>query len=479
MVEIHVEIDADLIYIYRGLFSDSFYDLKLRRNIVLKTFITDEIQKRAINDLGKIIAIPSYCTDKQENAPFGPGPKKALTKVLEIAKNLGFTTFEDPQGYYGYADIGQGDQTFGLVCHMDEVPAGDEDSWDTEPYKLVEKSGKLFGRGVQDDKGPSIASMYAVKALLEAGCTLNKKIRFIFGTDEETLWRCLAEYNKKEEPIDLGIAPDAEFPLIYAEKGLQQSYLVGPGSDELNLNIVSSFNAVPGKAVYDGPKIDQVKQSLNKHKFDFEEADGSLIVKGRSVHAMNAPEGINATVRLGIALADVFPDIAMLKFFKYFGTDANATNLLGDVEDDVSGKLTFNISSLVIDHNESRVQIDLRIPVKIDHDDLIKQISAEVAKFNLRYENFDYVAPLYVPTDSELVKTLMSAYQDVSGDLTSKPAISGGATFARTMPNTVAFGAMMPTTPDFMHQVNENWSKDDMKMAMKIYAEAIYRLCVK
>ncbi|KRK80630.1 M20 family metallopeptidase [Companilactobacillus nodensis] len=444
----------------------------------METFITDKVQENAIKELGKVVAVPSYCEDAEENAPFGPGPKKALETVLKVAESIGYTTFIDPEGYYGYAEIGEGKEIFGLVCHMDVVPAGNIDAWNTEPFKMVEKDGKLFGRGTQDDKGPSVASMFAVKAIMDAGHTFNKRIRFIFGTDEETLWRCMAQYNKKEDPIDLGIAPDSEFPLTYAEKGLQQSYLTGPGSDELNLSLVNAFNAVPGKAVYDGPKQDEVMAALVAHKFDAEKVEGGIEVKGNSVHAMNAPQGTNAVVRLGMALADVFPDIEVLKFLKKFGEDANATNLLGDVSDDVSGKLTFNISSLEISPKGSRLQIDMRIPVKIDHDELVQKVADAVKPFNMKYENFDYVAPLYVPTDTELVKTLMSTYQDVTGDTESKPAISGGATFARTMNNCVAFGAMLPTTPDFMHQANENWSKADMRKAMEIIAEAVYRLCV-
>lgn len=444
----------------------------------METFITDKVQEDAIKELSKVVAVPSYCEDAEENAPFGPGPKKALDTVLKVAESIGYTTFEDPEGYYGYAEIGEGKEIFGLVCHMDVVPAGNLDAWNTKPFEMVEKDGKLFGRGTQDDKGPSVASLFAVKAIMDAGHTFNKKIRFIFGTDEETLWRCMAQYNKKEAPIDMGIAPDSEFPLTYAEKGLQQSYLTGPGSDELNLKLVNAFNAVPGKAVYDGPKQDEVMAALKAHNFDAEKVDGGIEVKGNSVHAMNAPQGTNAVVRLGIALADVFPDIQVLKFLKKFGEDANATNLLGDVSDDVSGKLTFNISSLEISPEGSRLQIDMRIPVKIDHDELIQKVSDAVKPFDMEYENFDYVAPLYVPTDTDLVKTLMSTYQDVTGDTESKPAISGGATFARTMNNCVAFGAMLPTTPDFMHQANENWSKADMRKAMEIIAEAVYRLCV-
>ncbi|CAJ1190365.1 hypothetical protein LCR01_05780 [Companilactobacillus crustorum] len=444
----------------------------------MEQFITDKIQDEAINDLKQLVGVASFNEPAQDKAPFGKGPKAALDKMMELADNLGFKTYEDPEGYYGYADIGEGDQTFGIVGHLDEVPAGNLDAWDVEPYQLTEKDGKLYGRGTQDDKGPTVSAIYAIKAILDKGYKFNKKIRVIFGTDEEILWRCLAEYNKKEDPIDLGIAPDAEFPLIYAEKGLQQSYLTGPGSTELNLDLENAFNAVPGKAIYNGPKQSEVMAALKKHNFDAEQKDNEIEVHGKSVHAMNAPEGINAVVRLGIALADVFPDIKVLQFLKSFGVDANATNLLGDVSDDVSGKLTFNISSLKITPEESRMQIDMRIPVKIDHDELIEQVSEAVAKFDMKYENFDYVAPLYVPTDSNLVKTLMKTYQDLTGDMDSKPAISGGATFARTMHNCVAFGGMLLTTPDFMHQANENWSKADMRKAMEIFAEAIYRLCV-
>ena len=87
-----------------------------------------------------------------------------------------------------------------------------------------------MGRGVQDDKGPSLAALYAVKSLLDDGIQFTKRIRFIFGTDEETLWRCMNRYNQIEEQADLGFAPDSSFPLTYAEKGLLQVKLHGPGS---------------------------------------------------------------------------------------------------------------------------------------------------------------------------------------------------------------------------------------------------------
>ncbi|WP_125709984.1 M20 family metallopeptidase [Companilactobacillus zhongbaensis] len=444
-------------------------------------FISDSVFASAVASLKRLIAVPSFNSEDSavDGAPFGVGPRAALDEVLAIADDLGFDCFCDPDGYYGYADVGSGDSCFGIVCHVDTVPAGDVSAWDFPPFELNCADGVLYGRGVQDDKGPTVAALFAVKAILDAGFCFDRKIRFIFGTDEEILWRCLAEYNKKEDPIDLGIAPDAEFPLIYAEKGLQQSYLVGAGSDELMVDVVDSFNAVPSAAFYGGARLDDVKKALLARDFAFSESDDGITVLGKSVHAMNAPEGINAVSRLAIALADVFPNVGVLQFFKQFDQEAHGANLLGNVFDEASGQLTFNISSLQINADESRVQIDLRIPVTVDHDQLIQQLSQAVEKFDLKYVDFDYLKPLYVPTDSDLVKTLMASYQDVSGDRESKPQISGGATFARTMPNTVAFGAMLPTTPDFMHQANERWSKADMRLSMKIFAEAIYRLCVK
>ena len=439
--------------------------------------ITEDEQKAAVKTLERLISVPSYNQPVEEGAPFGKGIRNALDEMMKICDELGFKTYEDPDGYYSYAEVGSGDKIFGVICHLDTVPAGDLGKWKHNPFKGTVINDAVYGRGSQDDKGPGIAALYAVKALMDQGYHFNQRIRFIYGTDEEILWRGIAEYNKKEAPIDSGISPDAEFPLIYAEKGLQQSYLVGPGTDQLKINLKNAFNAVPDSAVYDGPKQDEVKAALDKHGFEYTSDDNSITVIGKSVHAMMAPEGTNAVLRLAIALDDVF-DFKPLDFIgKLFKEDATGSNVLGDVRDE-SGQLTFNISSLEINENETRMQIDLRIPVTIDRDNLLAKLSKQVAAYDLKYVHFDYLAPLYVPKDSKLVQTLMKVYKEQTGDFDAEPQISGGATFARTMNNCVAFGGMLPTTPDYMHQANEQWPLPDMYKAMEIYAQAIKKLCV-
>ena len=439
--------------------------------------ITEDEQKAAVKTLERLISVPSYNQPAEEGAPFGKGIRNALDEMMKICDELSFKTYEDPDGYYGYAEVGSGDKIFGVICHLDTVPAGDLGKWKHNPFKGTVINDAVYGRGSQDDKGPGIAALYAVKALMDQGYHFNQRIRFIYGTDEEILWRGIAEYNKKEAPIDSGISPDAEFPLIYAEKGLQQSYLVGPGTDQLKLNLKNAFNAVPDSAVYDGPKQDEVKVALDKHGFEYTSDDNSITVIGKSVHAMMAPKGTNAVLRLAIALDDVF-DFKPLDFIgKLFKEGATGSNVLGDVRDE-SGQLTFNISSLEINENETRMQIDLRIPVTVDRDNLLAKLSKQVAAYDLNYVHFDYLAPLYVPKDSKLVQTLMKVYKEQTGDVDAEPQISGGATFARTMNNCVAFGGMLPTTPDYMHQANEQWPLSDMYKAMEIYAQAIKKLCV-
>ncbi len=181
--------------------------------------ITEDKQKAAVKTLERLISVPSYNQPAEEGAPFGKGIRNALDEMMKICDELGFKTYEDPDGYYGYAEVGSGDKVFGIICHLDTVPAGDLGKWKHDPFKGTVIDNAVYGRGSQDDKGPGIAALYAVKALMDQGYHFNQRIRFIYGTDEEILWRGIAEYNKKEAPIDSGISPDAEFPLIYAEKG--------------------------------------------------------------------------------------------------------------------------------------------------------------------------------------------------------------------------------------------------------------------
>lgn len=438
--------------------------------------ITEQIKQDFLKSLKVLVSYPSVLHEGQNGTPFGQAIQDVLEKTLEICRDLGFSTYLDPQGYYGYAEIGQG-EILALLCHLDVVPSGDETDWQTPPFQAVVKDGWVFGRGVQDDKGPSLAALYAVKSLMDAGYSFKKRVRFIFGTDEETLWRCMNRYNAIEEKAALGFAPDAAFPLTYAEKGLLQVKLHGPGSDQLALEAGQAFNVVPAKASYQGPLLEQVSASLDAAGFDYERTEQEITVLGLPKHAKDAAEGINALIRLAIVLQPLVHHPALAFMAEGVGEDATGARLFGEIADEPSGRLSFNVAGLTLDADQSEIRLDLRIPVLVDKDNLVPQLTEIASRYQLDYEEFDYLAPLYVPLDSQLVSTLMNIYQEKTGD--SSPALSsGGATFARTMDNCVAFGALFPGAEQTEHQANERARLDDLYRAMDIYAEAVYRLAV-
>ena len=444
----------------------------------MKQFLTEKIKSDYLESLKTIVSYPSVLNEGENGTPFGQSIQNVLEKMLEITRSLGFKTYIDPKGYYGYAEIGQGEELLAVLCHLDVVPAGDLSDWETPPFEATIKDGWIHGRGVQDDKGPSLAALYAVKALMDAGVTFNKRIRFIYGTDEETLWRCMARYNELEETATLGFAPDSSFPLTYAEKGLLQIKLHGSGSQELAIEAGEAFNVVPAKASYTGNLADSLEVELKKQAFEYERTADTVTVIGVPKHSKDAAEGVNAIVRLAMGLNPLVQHSTIQFMAEAVGEDATGSSLFGEISDEPSGTLSFNVSGLTINQDESEIRIDLRIPVLADKDKLVRELSQIAEKYQLRYEEFDYLAPLYVPLDSELVSTLMAVYKEKTND--NSPAVSsGGATFARTMPNCVAFGALFPGALQTEHQANERTVIEDLYKAMDIYAETIYRLAVE
>ena len=441
----------------------------------MKSFIKESHKEACLTYTKRLVSYPSVIHEGQNGTPFGQAIQDVLEATLQLCQDLGFSTYIDPKGYYGYAEVGQGEELLAVLCHLDVVPAGPLNEWKTDPFEATLIDGMLYGRGVQDDKGPSVAALLAAKALMDAGVTFKKRLRFIFGTDEETLWRCMARYNELEEVADMGFAPDSSFPLTYAEKGLLQAKLLGPGQTDLSLELGGAYNVVPGKAPYQGDKLEEVKGYLDRLGHPYQEDETGLTVLGRDLHSKDAMDAQNALVALCQALYPLYP-LPVLDFLaNQVGMDGSGAHLLGPIEDEPSGSLSFNVAGLSLSPDKTEVRLDIRIPVLASKEDLVARLKEKAANYGLSYEEFDYLAPLYVPLESPLITTLMQVYQEKTGD--RRPAeSSGGATFARTMTNCVAFGAGFPGTPQTEHQANEGTPIQDLYKAMEIYAEALYRL---
>ncbi len=431
--------------------------------------------------LAALVRVPSVCDEGAGGYPFGPAIDLALRQALEVAAQLGFRTHYDDGGYYGWAEIGEGSELLGILGHLDVVPPGRLEDWTYGPFEPVERDGVLYGRGTQDDKGGTLAALFAVKALLDAGIRFNKRVRFIFGVDEENLWRCIKRYNEIEERPGLGFSPDARFPLVFAEKGLLQFELVGRNESGLRFHGGSAFNAVPDAIAIAFPQAgmahpDRLTGRLDELGFPFTRSAQRIEVHGKAAHTMEAEKGVNAIARLCMGLDAAGVQSGAVSFVaREVGEDARATRIFGEVADEPTGAFKLNVGKIDFDEQE-RLSMDCRIPVTVPKDAIVAQVTSVAARYGLEYREFDWLAPLYLPLDHFLVRTLMRVYQEVTGDLDSQPIASGGATYARAMPNCVAFGALLHDELLTEHQPDERVRLANLYKAMEIYAHAIREL---
>jgi len=427
-------------------------------------------------DLTDLIASNSKNMPPQGNAPFGIGIQEALNTALQISKTFGFSTFIDPDGYYGYADVGDG-ELFGVLGHLDVVPADDAPSWDSPPFSLTERDGKFFGRGVADDKGPMLTAMYALKILLDSGAKLNKRVRFIFCTDEESLWRCVKKYVAEQEIPAMGFTPDSGFPLNYAEKGLIEYKLTTDDQNPLIFHGGTAYNAVPSGA--STPYTKAVEDAMQQLGYAYEVSDNLLTAKGITAHAMVPEEGVNAIVHLSEALIRAGAQSKMLKFIVEMGKSCFGIPIFGDVSDEISGKLKFNIGLADFKAGAQEIGIDIRFPVTYDKEKVDRALCDAAAGYDVHVEEFDYLRSLYIDVHTPLVQKLMQAYQEITKDVDTQPIATGGATFARSMDNIIAFGALFPGADKTEHKTNESSDIADIKKAMAVYVRAFELLVVK
>ena len=171
-----------------------------------------------VKNLSQMIKFDSSQKPAEEGKPFGAENARCLDFFLSLASFLGFEV-KNYDNYVGEVRYGAGED-FAVLAHLDVVPAGS--GWTHEPFggEVDRENGKIWGRGAMDDKGPALITLYAMKALKDAGFKPKKNIKLIVGCNEESGWACIEHYNKVAKMPETGISPDADFPVIYAEKGI-------------------------------------------------------------------------------------------------------------------------------------------------------------------------------------------------------------------------------------------------------------------
>lgn len=443
-----------------------------------------KIKDQMIEDIKMLCAIPSTQDDNTvaEFAPFGKANRQALDAMLKIGKRDGFNT-EDVDGYAGHIDIGEGDETFGILGHLDVVPVN-KVGWDSNPFEVVIKDDKLYGRGVADDKGPLLAGYYAAKIINSLNLPVKMKIRVIFGCNEELGSRCVKYYFSKKPYPKMGFTPDASFPVVYGEKAGCEFVIEGnvEKGGLIYLSAGNRANIVPEtcEAVICGnykQYIDSYKNflSMNNLTGDIEEEGNhtKLVLKGKSAHASTPEEGMNAVVYLCKYLATVV-DNKLVDFILEYLDDYNGKKL-GIDHVGVMGPLTLNLGIISYCKENFKLTLDLRCPHDMDFDNMISRFQTVCANYGFN-ETHNIGEALYVDPDSKLIQTLHEAYVNVTGDTVNQPQTMGGGTYAKSMPNCVAFGAEFLGEDNLIHGNNENIKIESLLKATEIYCQAIYNL---
>ncbi|MEG2786779.1 MAG: dipeptidase PepV [Romboutsia sp.] len=458
----------------------------------------NELKDDLINDIIDIVKIPSVEGDPVNGFPFGENVGKALDKALEISKKLGFKT-KNIDGYMGYAELGEGDEYIAVVGHLDVVPEGN--GWKYGPYEGEIDNERIYGRGVLDNKGPIMSALYGLKAIERSNLKLDKKVRIIFGTNEETGFNDIPHYLSKEKPPIMGFTPDCKYPVVYGERGIAKLSI----RKKVNIDGIKIYgdfrsNMVPDNCHIDIPKdyihediIYYLEEKICKEKINEKYISINEKINIRmSKHIVtisaigsqapaNAPQlGENAITNMIKYLIDenfIIND-EVNGFMKFINTNFY-NEYYGDklgisFEDDLTGKLYLNPYKLICDENQLVLNFGVRYPMTCKIEYITKEIEKRLNNdLSLSVEkNFN---PVNFDKDSYMVKRLQAAYERVTG-LDGTPTTTSGGTYAKVMPNIVPFGPSFPGQKGIAHNNDEYMDIDDIILNAKIFANAIYEL---
>lgn len=445
------------------------------------------LQNEMITCLQESLQIPSVQGEAVEGAPYGIQVRKCLDHVLAAAERLGFHTV-NVDNHVGWCEYGCGEEMVAVLGHLDVVPAGD--GWTCDPYGGEIRDGKIWGRGTTDDKGPSIAALYALTALRNSGLPIRRRIRLLLGCNEETGSQDIKYYLAQggEVPV-MGFTPDGEYPVINGEKGIINATFSASYNQTGDVRIMAieggtAPNVVPAAAWCKLSCSEETARKLAEihiPKVTFTVTEYGLLAEaqGISAHGSTPALGENAIGRLVMALAalplseEVAKPIAFLATALGMETDGASAGIA--LYDDVSGGLTLNWGTMTADESKLTVKINYRYPVTKEYADCGPAFNQAFAEAGFELDSEVHKAKLYIPGDSELVATLMKVYRDQTG-LEGEPKCIGGGTYAKMLPNTLAFGPIFPGDEIREHKPDEYITIENLVKNAQIIAAAMYEM---
>ncbi|WP_394964550.1 Sapep family Mn(2+)-dependent dipeptidase [Candidatus Allofournierella excrementigallinarum] len=440
-------------------------------------------RENVIRDIKRLVDVPSVEGPAEPGKPFGPGPAAALAQGLAIAEEMGLAT-HNCENYIGWAELaGESGAQIATITHLDVVPQGN--GWTADPFDMQVKDGWLIGRGVADDKGPSVLCLYALKFLKEQGVPLKYTVRALLGANEETGMKDVDYYLEHYEAPAFCFSPDAEFPVCNGEKGGFNGELVsGPlAGNLLEFEGGVAHNVIPDRAscLVKG----DIAKLAEREGITLEEENGAVRIRGwgRGGHAAMPAGTVNAIGLIVDYLLDnrlcTEEENAFLQVLQklHHATDGSGVGIAA--KDEAFDPLTIIGGMIALRDGKLRQDVDSRYPTSITGEEIARRLSEALGGAGT-VENARWNKPFYISADDAAIQALVDTYNEVTGE-NARPFTMGGGTYARHFPRAVSFGPERLDTvlPDFagpMHGANEGANIGQLMQALKIYILALLRL---
>lgn len=453
----------------------------------LLTQLAASQQDRLLSALQESIRIPSFNEPSTEGAPYGVGVRRCLDHALSVARELGFSTGEI-EHQVGWCEYGTGQEMVAVLGHLDVVPPGE--GWDTPPFEPTVRDGKLFGRGSTDDKGPLFAALFALAALRDSGLPLRRRIRILFGTDEELTCRDMACYHAHGGEIPKwGFTPDSMYPLTNGEMGsvtdvYRFTYRQTGSLRLLSFDGGNEADMVPeyAEAAFACPPelAERIVRENSTDRISFVLTKNGFLVKsmGVSAHGSSPWEGINAVCLLFCAIEKLPLSETLSGAIRFLarsiGTRTDGERMGIHLEDRFSAFM-LNVREMHGTEGALTIAVNYRYPVLREAEECIPVIEKKFREAGFSLEKRGHNKKFYFPENDALVQALLGVYRDHTGDM-GGPSVEAGGTYAKYLPNILPFGALFPGDEVTWHEKNEYIRLDRLAQTTAIYADALYRL---
>ncbi|MBV1758279.1 MAG: Sapep family Mn(2+)-dependent dipeptidase [Dethiosulfatibacter sp.] len=435
----------------------------------------DEIKKRRneiIADSLKLIDIPSLTRDIDEN-------RKCLDYIAKSAQNEGMITSYTKKKDCLVIEIGKGEETIGVLTHVDVVDAGDLDKWQTPPFKGIFDGDFIIGRGAMDDKVPTAIILNIMKVFQSKNLNYKRKFQLIIGTKEEETWTDMESFLNEFKTPDFSFTPDGAFPIHNIEKGYADIEIIFPFDNSfpsgriLTLISGNSPNTIPSRGNF-------IFQQSSK------ERTVELISSGESSHSSLPQNGDNALTKLckmikGLKLEserfEQILDFILLMNKVYDGSTLGFENDSNQFNGEFIGKTYINPTTLEFRDNKIILNINIRHKLGVTQQSIIDVFNRHSKSYGFSFKISNYLDPLYVEKNHPLFDPMDTAYKEITG---SKGGfeMAGGTSYAKALPNTVCWGPVFPGEKDSCHQENEKININSVMTCAEIYGRFLYKACI-